>query len=80
MKISEAELLDALALAAPGQAPENARTCAELAALAGLGDNAIQERIRKLHAQGRVVVHKVYRPNVAGVMVQKPAYTFLPAK
>lgn len=80
LAITEAELLDELALAAPGKAPANARTTMELAQMAGLSHDAIQERIKRLHALGRVVVHTVYRPNVTGKMVQKPAYTFLKAK
>lgn len=78
--ISEAELLDALALAAPGAAPENARTAEELAVAAGVSKDVVRSRIALLHRAGRVVVHTARRPNVLGKLVPKPAYTILPAK
>jgi hypothetical protein len=78
--ITEDEVLEALAIAAPGRAPENARTTEELALAAGVSHDVVNSRIRALSREGRVMVHTVYRENVVGKRIQKPAYTILPAK
>lgn len=80
MKITEAELLNALEIAARGTAPKDARTVRELAAHLGVGRDVITDRIRTLHDQGRVTVHVVQRPNVLGRLAPVPAYTILPRK
>lgn len=78
--ITESELLDALAQAARGAGPEEARTCPELAAATGLSDKRIRAALKALQVQGRLVVHRVLRENLAGASQPVPAYTILPVK
>ena len=80
VKITERELLDAIALASRGDAPEDARTVAELCEETGRRGEAVRQALRKLQAQGRLVLHHREARNIAGRRVSLPAYTVLPAK
>lgn len=77
--ITEAELLDALATAATGSAPEDARTVSEMAAATGIHERRIRVALRVLTAEGRVGVHTVTRRALDGRMSRVPAYTVAPA-
>lgn len=76
LSMSETELLEALALAAPGTAPEHARTVRELAASAGVSHDVVIDRIRALHRSGKIAVHSVERTDITGRLIRVPAYTF----
>lgn len=80
LSITEAELLDALASAARGDAPEEARTTQELADEAGVPARKVNAALRALHRQGRLVSHRVIRVGVDGRLAPVPAYTILPVK
>lgn len=73
--ITEAELLDALAAAVHDNAPAEARTARELADELGVALHRVNEALRALHRQGRVVPHRVYRIGVDGRNTPVPAYT-----
>lgn len=75
--ITEAELLEALTLSR-SDAPEHARTAAEIAKAAGVSRDVVNERIRALSEKGCVAVHTVYRINSAGRRAAIPAYTIKP--
>jgi hypothetical protein len=77
MRISEAELFEALALAA-GTEPEDARTGAELCAATGMDVRKLRVALHALSAAGRLVVHKVTRQALDGRMAKVAAYTILP--
>lgn len=79
-RVTESELLDALAKAAGGSAPEDARTMQELADAAGCSRRKVQDTLRMFQTQGRLRVHRVRRTRLDGVVQPVPAYTILPAK
>ena len=78
MTITENELLDALAKAASGSAPENARTVQELASTAGVSTAKVLRTLKTFQAQGRLAVHRVPRARMDGVVQPVPAYSILP--
>lgn len=80
ISVNEAELLDALAKAAAGSAPEDARTVQELAAAAGVSKGKVADTLRLFQAQGRLGIHRVPRARLDGQVQPVPAYTILPAK
>lgn len=80
LRITEAEIMDALAAAAQGSAPEDARTIAELADAAGLSIVSTRQALRSLQRAGRLQVHRVRRPAIDGRMANVGAFTILPAK
>lgn len=75
--ITQAELLDALAKAAQGNAPEDAKTVHELTTPA-ISVRRVRESLRILQAQGRLQVHRVTRTALDGRAALVPAYTILP--
>lgn len=80
MRITQQELLEAIADASRGNAPKDARTVAELAEETGRRAERVREALQKFQAQGRLVVHRVERQDISGRLVKTPAYTVLPAK
>lgn len=76
--ITTSELLEALAHATNGDSPAEARTCPELAAEFGIGIGRVRSALHALRAQGRLVVHKAHRTNIAGVGTYVFAYTITP--
>jgi alkylated DNA nucleotide flippase Atl1 len=78
MKITEAELFDALERAAHGDGPEDARTMMEMARAAGVGERQTRRALHVLNAEGRLVVHRVIRTALDGRRAQVAAYTILP--
>lgn len=80
VKITQAELLEAIADASRGTAPKDARTVAELCEETGRRRERVREALQKLNAQGRLIVHRVEREDISGRRMQTPAYTVLPAK
>ena len=78
--ITQSDLLDALAAASTGSAPEDARTLTELAAEAGISKERARKGLHALQLQRRLVVHRVPRLDLAGRAALLPAYTILPAK
>lgn len=74
-RISEAELLEALAASVPGTAPENARTTAELAGDTGIGIARIRAALKQHEREGRLVTHRVLRPRLGGGHAWTAAFT-----
>jgi prolyl-tRNA editing enzyme YbaK/EbsC (Cys-tRNA(Pro) deacylase) len=79
MKITEQELIAALADATKSEAPEDARTVQQLALAAGVPPSRVVKTLNALHAQGRVVPHRVPHIAIDGRRTTVPAYTILPA-
>ena len=73
MRISEADLLDALALATV--APAEAKTTAELASELGCSRDTVLAGIRRLASRGCLVVHRKQVSDVIGRPQWCPAYT-----
>jgi hypothetical protein len=80
VRITEAELLDALAEANVGDGPEDARTLNELIAEHGIARDRMLAALHVCRSQGRLVVHQVSRETLLGRRTRVPAYTILPAK
>jgi DNA-binding Lrp family transcriptional regulator len=80
MKITEAELLNALAAAAPGKAPREAKTLTELSEETEVSPLKVQRALKEYQKQGRLVAHRVQRMAIDGTQRQVPAYTILPKK
>ncbi len=85
MKITQAELLDALAAATPGKGPDDARTTSELldearASGANVGRDALLDALHAIRKEGRLVVHSVVRESLLGKPTRVPAYTILAKK
>lgn len=73
MKITEAELFDALA--AVTAAPDDARTVRELADATGVSTTRTKAALQRLAAAGRLQVHRVTRVRIDGQSQLVPAYT-----
>lgn len=78
--ISEADILDALAAAAPGDGPKEARTLRELARDQRISERRVREALRVLQQQGRLKPHKVNRPRLDGSPFTCTAFTITPKK
>ncbi len=79
-RITESELLDALAEATAGTGPEDARTLNDLIADTGFARERLLAALRACHTAGRLVVHQVYRESILGRRSRVPAYTIAPAR
>jgi hypothetical protein len=77
-RVTEQELLAALAEAIKGTAPEDARTVHQLAAAAGVPTSRIVKTLNALNAEGRVRAHRVPHVAIDGRHTTVPAYTILP--
>lgn len=77
--ITEAELLAALADAARGTEPEDAKTTAEMAESAGIAPKRVLAALKVLHRAGRLQAHRVVRVGIDGRAAKVSAYTVLPA-
>lgn len=77
--VTEAELLDALALACAGDAPDDARTVQEMADASGLHIRRVRAALVTLKAQGRLTAYQVTREALDGRAARVPAYTIRPA-
>lgn len=80
LKISESELLDALAAAAVGSSPEEAKTAGELAEAFGLSHPAARKALAVLKKQGRLQVHTVSREGIDGRLSRIAGYTIAPKR
>lgn len=80
--VTQNELLDALRadLDAVEEAPPGAMSLADIAAALGIGPSAAKDRLKKLRAAGRIVVHRVRRRSAAGQSYVLPMYSILPAR
>ena len=78
MKISEAELLDALASASRGVGPEDARTVAEIREDTGFSREKVMAALHASRKAGRLVLHHVERVGIDGRRARVPAYTITP--
>ena len=78
--ITESELVAALAAATKSEAPQDARTPAQFAASAKVPLSRVMKTLRALHAEGRVVSHRIPHIGIDGRSMMVPAYTILPAK
>ena len=80
MRITEAEILEAVANAYHGTADEDARTVPELAADNGVSRDRVRRALQAMAAAGRLNVHKVCRRGLDGRHSIVSAYTVTPAK
>lgn len=80
IRVTEADLLDALAAASKGTAPSDARTAQEMADAAGITAPRVRKALRQLQAQGRLATHHVRRLDLSGRPQTLPGYTILPVK
>ena len=78
LAITEQELIAALSAAIKSDAPEDARTVAQLAAASGVPASRVVKTLNALHAEGRVVPHRVPHVAIDGRHCTVPAYTILP--
>lgn len=79
VKITEAELLDALAAAIKqSNAPAEAKTTQDLMAETGLSIRAVTRALKQYAAQGRLSVFRVPRPQIDGSTRCVPGYTISP--
>lgn len=78
VRVSEQDLLDALAASIQGHAPADAKTTSELVDETGIARTTLVEALRALHKQGRLVPHQVKRMGFDGKLKPVPAYTILP--
>jgi hypothetical protein len=80
VKVTETEILEALAAAMEQKGPEGARTMAELQQATGQTAGKITVGLKSLQAQGRLRVHRTFRMAIDGTRRISPAYEVLPAK
>lgn len=78
VRITEAELLDALTSAS--EAPADAMTAVELCAATGISNLLLKRALKRLASDGRLLSHRVKRTRIDGMVTSVPAYTILPAK
>ena len=78
--ITENEIVAALAEAARGSTPDEARTVTEMSASTGFGTEKVRKALKQVQATGRLTVHQVKRVALDGALRTAPAYTILPAK
>jgi alkylated DNA nucleotide flippase Atl1 len=76
-QITEAEILEALAVANAG--PSDARTLNEIAAASGIGERRVHRALLAFKAEGRLSVHRVTREGIDGRRTSVPGYTITPA-
>lgn len=74
-RITEAELLEALARATTSDAPSDARTGPELQKAMGVGEKKLRAALKALAAEGRLQIHRVLRQSVDGRTVPVQGYT-----
>lgn len=78
--ITQAEILNALAAAATGDAPNEARTLAELSESTGVTALKVQRALKEYQKQGRLANHRVQRLAIDGTQRWVAAYSILPEK
>lgn len=78
MKITQAELLDALAAAAPGRTADDARTVAEIREDTGFSREFVLAALHAARRAGVLRIHRVYRETLLGHRQRVPAYTITP--
>lgn len=79
MRITESEIMAALAAAAAGDAPDEARTSQEMATAAGVSVRHVVAALKLFQAQGRLHVHRVMRMALDGRRATVAGYTITPA-
>lgn len=80
LAITQTEILEALAAAAAGDAPNEARTLQELAESTGVTSLKVRRALLEYQKQGRLANHRVQRLAIDGTQRWVAAYTILPAK
>lgn len=80
IRVTEADLLEALAEAGPKPAPPHALTAAELRDKLGLNRSTLKKRLQQLKDEGRLEVWITNRRDVTGRPVGVPAYTITASK
>lgn len=79
MRITTSEILDALAAAVGGTAPDEAMTVEDMVRATGVSVKRVRESLKVLAAQDRLGVHRVTRQGIDGRQAVVPAYTIKPA-
>lgn len=75
VRVTESDLLDALASAFTSTAPEDARTVQQMATETGWAVWQVQKALRALHAAGRLACYRVPYVGIDGRRGKIPAYT-----
>lgn len=78
VSITEAELYAALAAAAPGRGPSEAKTVMEIADEIGQNERTVRRSLSKLKAAGRLVRHAIKREGLDGRTCSVSGYTIVP--
>jgi transcription initiation factor IIE alpha subunit len=76
--ITESEILDALAAAAPGRGPKEARTILEMEEETGIDARKIRRALRLLKANNRLATHRIQRERLNGTSMTYVGFTVLP--
>ena len=80
IRITESELFDALAVAAKGTSPAEAKTVQELADEAGIHERAVRKALAAMKKAGRLVIHTVTREALDGRQCRIAGYTITPKR
>ena len=80
IRITTAELIDALAAAATGNGPDEAKTANELAEESGIPVKVTRKALLALKQAGRLQIHTVSREALDGRLSRIAGYTITPAK
>lgn len=75
VRITTAELLDELARSISGTTPAEAQTTRELMENTGWSEYKVNQALRMMHDQGRLVTHRVSRMARDGVLRPTAGYT-----
>lgn len=78
VRVTEADLLDALAAATSGEGPEGARTVVEIVEETGIHINRVRAALKAMQVAGRLQVHRARRADMSGRVQTVPAYTVTP--
>jgi hypothetical protein len=76
IEITTADILAALETAS--NAPEDARTMAEIKQETGVGEKRLRAALVAIREEGRLQVHHVVRRDLSGKSQKVPAYTISP--
>lgn len=80
MRITDAEILDAIAEATRGEGPEEAQTVPEMARATGVTRDRVRDALALFKVQGRLGIHKVRREALDGRNALVVAYTVAPTR
>ena len=80
MKITESELLEALARSMTGVGDVDARTGPEISEATGIPVQRVRTALKRAQTDGRLNTHRVVRRSISGAQMIVVGYTITPAK